>query len=102
MPKRRSQLKILLLQIREDDITRLEEFDEFVRYSHLEPQQFATLNVFDTPDFEPACIEGYDALFVGGSSDASVIQPDLYPFVEPSKLLMEHCFRSRLRPWAVA
>jgi GMP synthase (glutamine-hydrolysing) len=91
MPKQQSQLKILLLQIREDDITRLEEFDQFVQYSRLEPQQFEILNVFDTPDFEPTCMEGYDALFVGGSSDASVIQPDLYPFVEPSKRLMTHC-----------
>jgi GMP synthase (glutamine-hydrolysing) len=100
MPKQRSQLNILLLQIREDDITRLEEFDQFARHSHLEPQQFTILNVFDTPDFEPTCMEGYDALFVGGSSDASVIQPDLYPFVAPSKLLMTHCLEQSIPVFA--
>jgi GMP synthase (glutamine-hydrolysing) len=100
MPKQRSQLNILLLQIREDDITRFEEFDQFVRYSRLEPQQFEILNVFDTPEFEPTCVEGYDALFVGGSSDASVIQPDLYPFVEPSKLLMTHCLEQSIPVFA--
>lgn len=100
MPKERSQLNILLLQIREDDITRLEEFDQFVRYSHLQPQQFTILNVFENPEFEPTCLEGHDALFVGGSSDASVIQPDLYPFVESSKRLMTHCLEQSIPVFA--
>ncbi len=91
MAKQRSDLKILLLQIRSDAITRLEELDEFGRYGRLEPHQFSVLDVFATPDFSPTEIEGYDALFIGGSSDASVTQPALYPFVEPTKKLIVHC-----------
>ena len=39
MTKERTQLKILLLQIRDDQVTCLEELDEFVRYSRLEATQ---------------------------------------------------------------
>ena len=93
MTKERTQLKILLLQIRDDQVTCLEELDEFVRYSRLEATQFSVLNTFETPEFEPTCIAGYDALFVGGSSDASVTQPDKYPFVEDTKRLLVYCLR---------
>ena len=89
--KTRSQLKILLLQIRDDEITCKEELNEFIRFSGLQDDQFDVLNVFATPAFEPTCMEGYDALFVGGSSDASVTQPDKYPFVQDSKRLLLYC-----------
>lgn len=91
MAKHRSQLKILLMQIRDDEQTRLEELDEFVRYSHLEPEQFAVLDVFKLRQFDATCLDGYDALFIGGSSDASVTQPERYPFVESAKRLLVYC-----------
>ncbi len=91
MAKHRSQLKILLMQIRDDEQTRLEEFDEFVRYSRLQPDQFGVLDVFKVLEFDATCLDGYDALFVGGSSDASVTQPENYPFVESAKRLLVHC-----------
>ncbi|MGA7934066.1 MAG: type 1 glutamine amidotransferase [Kovacikia sp.] len=100
MPKKRSQLKILLLQIRDDRVTCLEELDEFVRFSRLDGQQFGVLNTFATPEFEPTCMEGYDALFVGGSSDASVTQPEKYPFVEDAKRLLVHCLKAEIPVFA--
>jgi GMP synthase (glutamine-hydrolysing) len=100
MAKQRSQLRILLMQIRDDAITQQEEFDEFVRYSQLEPQQFGVLDVFKTPAFDPTCMDGYDALFVGGSSDASVTQPDRYPFIEPAKRLLLHCLQQDIPVFA--
>lgn len=100
MTKHRSDLKILLLQIRNDSQTRLEEFDEFVRYSRLEPHQFSVLDVYKTPEFEPTEIEGYDALFVGGSSDASVTQPDVYPFVKPIARLLSYCVQASIPVFA--
>jgi len=100
MAKQRAQLKILLLQIRDDAVTCEEELAEFVRYSGLEPHQFGQLNVFETPSFEPNCMEGYDALFVGGSSDASVTQPEIYPFVEDSKRLLLHCLHEAIPVFA--
>ena len=89
--KQRSQLKILLLQIRDDQVTCQEERDEFVRFSGLDDTQLDTLNVFASPQFEPKQVDGYDALFIGGSSDASVTQPNKYPFVYDSKRLVLHC-----------
>ncbi len=100
MPKQRSQLKILLLQIREDAVTCQEELDEFVRYSRLEATQFAVLNAFQSPHFEGSCMDGYDALFVGGSSDASVTQPERYPFVEATKRLLIHCLNETIPVFA--
>jgi len=91
MPKDRSQLKILLMQIRDDADTRQEEFDEFVRYGELQPEQITVLDVFKASSFEPDCLDGFDALFIGGSSDASVTQPEKYPFVESAKRLVVHC-----------
>ncbi|MBW4417863.1 MAG: type 1 glutamine amidotransferase [Myxacorys californica WJT36-NPBG1] len=87
----RSHLKILLLQMREDDFTRQEEFDEFVRYSRLDASQFKVLDTFVTPEFEPSIMDEFDALFIGGSSDVSVTQPDIYPFIIPIKNLLIHC-----------
>ena len=100
MTNRRSQLKILLLQIRDDQTTCQEELDEFVRFSGLAVEQFSTLNTFATPEFEPGCLDGYDALFVGGSSDASVTQPEQYPFVEDSKRLLLHCLKEEIPVFA--
>lgn len=100
MPKLRSQLKILLMQIRDDELTRLEEFDEFVRYGKLQPEQVSVLDVFKMPAFEPACLEGYDALFVGGSSDASVTQPEKYPFVKSAQRLLTYCLAQNIPVFA--
>jgi GMP synthase (glutamine-hydrolysing) len=89
--KPRSQLQILYMQIRSDATTCAEELQEFVCHSRLQADQFTTLNVFDQPTFSPRCIDGYDALFVGGSSDASVLNPRQYPFVEPAQALLSYC-----------
>lgn len=91
MSRRRSQLRILYLQIRQDRLTRAEELQEFVVYSGMEASQFTVLNVFDTPFFQSDCVDPYDALFVGGSSDASVLDPQGYPFVKPAQNLMAYC-----------
>jgi len=90
--KKREDLKILLMQIREDEITLQEEIHEFMRYGDLEREQITLLNVFNSPDFASNIIDDYDALFVGGSSDASVIELHAYPFVSECKGLMRYCF----------
>jgi GMP synthase (glutamine-hydrolysing) len=91
MNKKREDLKILYMQIRDDEVTKQEELDEFVRYSGLANEQFTVLNVFDTPEFGHGVMEGYDALFIGGSSDASVREPEKYSFVEPCGDLIKYC-----------
>ena len=43
----REQLKVLLLQIRDDHKVRAEELESFARYSQLNVSQIDVLNVFD-------------------------------------------------------
>lgn len=93
-------LRILYMQIRDDDVTRAEELQEFVAYSRLRAEQFTVLNVFDRPDFPKTCVNGFDALFVGGSSDASVLQPGKYPFVGPAKELLVYCVAQNIPVFA--
>lgn len=89
MSPKHQHLKILLLQIREDALTSEEERQEFLRFGRLQPEQMTCLNAFAEPAFSPDLVEGYDALFVGGSSDASVLKPDIYPFVNHSKAMLQ-------------
>ena len=78
----RRDLKILLLQIRDNHNVRIEEHQSFANFSKIEPHQIEILNVFDTPSFKPNLIDNYDALYVGGASEANVLEPDKYPFVK--------------------
>lgn len=96
----RANLRILYLQIRNDPVTRVEELQEFARHSQLNEQQFTILNVFDEPIFSSDCADAYDAVFVGGSSDASVLQPDQYPFIHPAKQLLKHCVEQSIPVFA--
>jgi len=91
MIKSESSLRILLLQIRDNTQVRKEEHDSFVRYSGLDASQIHILNVFNTPVFDPDVMDGYDALFVGGASEASVLEPDTNPFLESGMRLMRYC-----------
>lgn len=91
MSTTRQNLKLLLLQIRDEPRVRLEEHDSFCDYSGLAKHQLATHNTFDKPEFGPEILAGYDALIVGGASEASVLEPQNYPFVPASIALMQHC-----------
>lgn len=84
-------LRVLLLQIRDSELVRQEELASFIAYSGLHDCQIDVLNVFDTPHFSGDVMRGYDSLFVGGASEASVMEPDVYPFVESSVALLQYC-----------
>lgn len=92
--KSRDRLKILLLQIRDQPLVRTEEYASFCQFSGLEPGQLDIHNVFDRPAFGSEILAGYDALFVGGASEASVLEPDQYPFVAACIELMRECIAS--------
>lgn len=96
----RANLRILYLQIRNDPVTRVEELQEFAQHSQLNEKQFTILNVFDEPIFSSDCADAYDAVFVGGSSDASVLKPDQYPFIHPAKKLLKHCVEQSIPVFA--
>ncbi len=92
MAKLKSELKILLLQIREDEITQQEELQEFVDFSGLKENQIDSLNTFTAGHFKANKVQDYDALFVGGSSDASVLHPEQYPFVKYCCKMLRYCY----------
>lgn len=77
----RSDLKMLLLQIRQDPKVRVEEHTSFAKHGKLNLTQIDILNVFDSPDFDFSIVNKYDAVFVGGASEASVLEPQKYSFV---------------------
>ena len=84
-------LKCLLLQIREDQQVRQEELDSFLLYSGLPKGSLDVLNVFDTPHFSAQVVLPYTAIFVGGASEASVLEPERYPFVQDAQALLRYC-----------
>ncbi|MAA92490.1 MAG: aminotransferase [Gammaproteobacteria bacterium] len=96
----RKDLKILLLQIRDDAIVRKEELESFAKYSKLELEQFTVLNVFDTPNFNEDVLDGYDALYVGGASEANVLEPKRYKFVNDCISLINHAGESGVPTFA--
>ena len=87
----RSELRILLMQIREDAQVAAEELDSFARHAELSHAQIDVLDVFKTPEFNSEIMQGYDALWVGGASDANVLKPQKYSFIASAKQLLLFC-----------
>ncbi|NIQ93551.1 MAG: type 1 glutamine amidotransferase, partial [Desulfuromonadales bacterium] len=79
---------------------RREEHESFSDYSGLAQSQIDIHNVFDIPQFEPDIVDGYDALLVGGASDASVLEPDVYTFVPSGEQLLRACIDRSLPVFA--
>ena len=100
MTKKLSDIKILLLQIRNDERVREEEHTSFYRYSGLAPEQLDILNAFDEPDFAPEAVLGYDALYIGGASEASVSNIEAYPFVENGMEMVRFCLEKDIPVFA--
>lgn len=80
---RRASLKILLVQIRQDKSMISAERVEFVQFSGLGEHQIITLDVFRDPDFSPAIVDDFDALFIGGLSDDRSDQVELPDAFQP-------------------
>ena len=85
-----NSLKVLLIQIREDVNVKKEELESFSRYSKIPQTNFEILDVFKTYSFNND-LRDYDAVFVGGASEASVLDINKYPFVNLIMELMLKC-----------
>jgi len=97
---KRDLLRLLLLQIRRDPRVRKEEHESFANFAGLRPDQIEILNVFDTPSFDADVLSGFDGLLVGGSSSASVLEAETYPFLPYARALMRHCIEEKLPVFA--
>lgn len=93
-------LKLLLLQIRENEVVRREEHESFADYSGLAMEQIEILNVFDTPEFENSVIEGFDGLLIGGASEASVLEPEKYKFLPSCLKLIQFVIDQKIPTFA--
>ena len=98
--KAKNELNILLLQIREDPTVIIEEHASFAHYSGLDKSQISIHNVFDSPQFTSAILEGFDALFIGGASEASVLEKEKYHFLEPGKQLIKYAVENSIPTFA--
>ncbi|MAB78036.1 MAG: aminotransferase [Planctomycetes bacterium] len=96
----KTDLRLLLLQVRDHPSVRREEIESFAQHGGVAPERIDVLNVFDRPAFPPQIVEGYDALLVGGASEASVLEPDRFPFVPRIIDLLLACIDTRLPVFA--
>jgi GMP synthase (glutamine-hydrolysing) len=91
MTRNIADLKILLLQIRHEERVKIEEHESFATYSSLNKKQIDVLNVYEKAVFPVNIVDDYDALFVGGTSNANVLKPKEYPFLENCRELLRYC-----------
>ena len=96
----RETLKTLLIQIRDNPKVRAEEHHSFCQFSGLRHDQIEIFNVFDQPHFSSEIVQGYDGIFVGGASEASVLEPERFPFVGNSVALMRDCIHQKIPVFA--
>ena len=97
---KRQNLKILLLQFRDDQYTADEELNEFALHSQLDTNQFVLLNTVYKQDFNDNVIDGFDALFVGGSSYVSVLNPEHMELIKSSQALLQRCYDNNIPVFA--
>ncbi|MDX1665792.1 MAG: hypothetical protein R3350_01110 [Saprospiraceae bacterium] len=92
MTKRRSSLRVLLLQMRMDRNMLSAERQGFLKFSGLEDHQLESLDLFRQPEFSPELIHAYDAVFIGGISDdpsqSLQLPPAQFPFINNLKAMI--------------
>ncbi len=79
------------MQIRHDPEVCAEEYQCFLKHSGLSSEQLDVFNIYQQAQFGNDVIQGYNALLVGGASEANVLKPEKYPFVQPAIELLKHC-----------
>ena len=87
--------KILLLQIREEKEVLESELEGFSKHSGVSRENFEVLDVFNDRHFDIERLDSFDALFVGGSSSASVLEIEKYPFVPRCIELLKYASKTK-------
>ncbi len=83
--------KYLLMQIRHDPEVCAEEYQCFLKHCGLAASELDVFNIYQHTEFEAEVLDGYAALLVGGASEANVLKPEKYAFVNPAVRLLKHC-----------
>ncbi|MCB9802573.1 type 1 glutamine amidotransferase [Candidatus Nomurabacteria bacterium] len=98
--KSKEDLKILLLQIREDEITLQEEYENFLLRANLKAEQLVAYNIFFLQSFDQEIVNDFDAVFIGGSSDVTVTDPEKFPFLSSAYQLLQKCAETNIPVFA--
>lgn len=93
-------IQTLLIQIRNDSRVREEELNSFLHYGGLLREEVRVLNVFDEPEFDASVLKGVNAVLIGGASEASVLEPERYPFLPSALELVRHCAEKKVPTFA--
>lgn len=72
--------KTLLLQIRRNELVKKEELESFERFAGASPNSITAFDCFNS-DLCTLEISDYSAIYIGGASEASVLEPETYTFV---------------------
>lgn len=97
---RRTDIKILLVQIRKDVETKQEEYFQFLRRGFLVPAQVHTWDAFERPRYDLGRISNYDAVMIGGTSDDKEDDPyfssDVFPWVPSALAIVDWCYKYKI------
>lgn len=94
MPTPRTQLKLVLIQIREDGVPLRQEQGCFIERCRVARSQFRFINLVDEPEIRWRHVDDAHAVIIGGAGAYSVTQD--HPFTQPLRqLLLELIERDR-------
>ncbi len=88
--KKREDLKVLLIQIRKDDMKE-HEYNCFLRHSGLRQDQLISHDVFDQ-EVQIGNIDDYDAVIIGGSGEYSTLDEEVLEINEKLKKIIRWCY----------
>ena len=94
------QISTLLIQIRENEAIKKQEYECFLKYSELNRSEMSSFDVFKTPQFDETILKGFDMVFIGGASEASVLDPASYPFVPCLIEVLKTCITQNIPTFA--
>lgn len=94
------EFRALLIQIRQNPEVLAEERLSFATSAGLKIEQVHTFNVFDHQSFDFHLLKPYNCAFIGGASEASVLKPNIYPFVPNLEKLMIECAKNNFPTFA--
>ena len=96
----RSDLKLLLIQIRQNTDVKKEEVSSFAKFGNIKIEQIDVFDVFTNEPIPESLLIEYHGILIGGASEASVLEPKRYPFVPNIKEAINTCIRLNISVFA--
>lgn len=93
-------MKTLLIQTRKNPDVLKEEYESFLKYSGLRKEEMETFNSIYLKEFSPDFIANYHGIFIGGASQASALEPEVYPFISSLKKLVRFALEKNIPTFA--